>query len=103
MARGDRLAEGIGTGRHARLSPRDAPPNMDHPSQVGAQADRPRAVKPWGPRPLVRQRTCTHEQRVPAPTGNGLSRSACTIADAQARPVGDYSDSKMITVGCHHQ
>ena len=38
---------------HAPLSPRGAPPNMDHPSQVGAQADRPRAVKPWGPRPLV--------------------------------------------------
>ena len=34
-------------------APRGAPPNMDHPSQVGAQADRPRAVKPWGPRPLV--------------------------------------------------
>ena len=92
---------------HAPQSPRGAPPNMDHPSQAGAQADlggsapRREAVGPSAPSP--RQRTCTHEQRVPDPTGDGLFRSMCATADAQHRSPQRTTGSGATRGGCQAQ
>ena len=104
MARGDRLAKGIGTGRHARLGPQGRAP--EHGSSIpgggaGGSAPRRETVGPSAPSP--RQRTCTHEQRVPDPTGNGLSRSACATADAQHRSPQRTTGSGATRGGCQAQ
>ena len=69
-------------GTRASIPQRRAP---EHGSSIpgrgaGGSAPRREAVGPSAPSP--RQRTCTHEQRVPDPTGDGLFRSMCATADA---------------------
>ena len=78
-------------GTRASIPQRRAP---EHGSSIpgrgaGGSAPRREAVGPSAPSP--RQRTCTHEQRVPDPTGDGHFRSVC--ATAKAHVTGEWSDA----------